>query len=147
MVKFRVVLLAGAAVALSACNSLPVPDYVSVKTPPAYRVAPDGLKVDNEDYAMDAQGYRIDKKGERVGDVDVRAKMGNESTNAMAGYYDSTRGAYVPGKVAGPSEGAAAGAGYGPGSAGVTPAAMPGAAPAPAAPAPAATGAPVPLQK
>ncbi len=151
MVGYRPVVLALAVIGLCACQSpLPVPDYVSVKPPAPYRTAPDGFKVDNEDYAMDAQGYRIDKKGERVGDVDVQGKMGNQESNAMAGFYVSSRGAYVPGKVMTPSEGAASGAGYGPGSAGMTPAAaatteMQQPPPPPITGGPPASGATVPL--
>jgi hypothetical protein len=55
----------------------------------------------------------------------------------MAGFYISSQGEHAPGRVMVPSEGAAAGAGYGPGSATV----MPGME----TPPPAATGQPAPL--
>lgn len=150
MVAYRIVVLAALAASMAACTQavLPKPDYVSVKPPAPYRTAPDGLRVDNEDYAMDAQGYRLGKNGERIGEVDIDAKTGTEASSAMAGMYVSSTGTYAPGKVMTPSEGAAAGAGYGPGSAGIEPVAMPATTPTPnAAPAaaPAATGAPVPL--
>lgn len=99
---------------LGACsNLLPQPDYVSVKTPPAYRTAVDGSRVDNENYYLDAQGYRLDKKGERIGEVDVPPGV---TSNPMAGYYISRLGGSAPGRIATPSEGARAGAGFGPGS-------------------------------
>ena len=151
MVGSRIFVLAVLAVALAACqSSLPVPDYVSVKQPAPYRSAGNGLWLDNEDQLVDAQGYRVDKSGDRVGAVDVQAKMGNETSSAMAGFYVSSTGTYAPGKVMTPSEGGRAGAGYGPGSAGmeVTPA---GTVVAPTAPpvtgptTPPTSGAPVPL--
>jgi hypothetical protein len=147
MIGLRILVLAAASAAVAGCmTSLPTPDYVSVKTPPPYRTAPGGTRIDNEDYAMDAQGYRVDQKGERVGEVDVDGKMGNQTSNAMAGFYVSSMGADAPGRIMAPSEGAAAGAGYGPGSAGATlPAAetlMPQSSPPTPAP---ASGAPVPL--
>ena len=121
MAGSRVFLLLAAGALLSACqSSLPVPDYVSVKPLPPYRIGADGLKIDNEDQKMDAEGYRVGKNGARVGEVDMQAKMGNEESSAMAGLYVSSTGSYAPGKVMTPSEGAAAGAGFGPGSASAT---------------------------
>ena len=152
MAVHRMAVLAIAAIGLGACDSsLPVPDYVSVKTPPPWRTAPDGTRIDNEDFAMDAQGYRTEKNGGRAGDVDVSTKMGNEASSAMAGFYVSSTGTTAPGRVMAPSEGATAGAGYGPGSAGFTPAGTePGALPptttTPAPPASPATGTPTPLR-
>jgi hypothetical protein len=93
--------------------------------------------LDNEDMKIDAQGYRLDKDGRRVGEVNVQEKTAGESSNAVAGYYISSRGANAPGKVMAPSEGANTGAGYGPGSATITPGVEPMA--------PAATGQPAPL--
>ncbi len=155
MVGYRILALAISAVALAACqSSLPVPDYVSVKQPAPYRSAGNGMLLDNEDQLTDAQGYRIDKKGNRVGEVDVQAKMGNETSSAMAGYYVSSTGTYAPGKVMAPSEGARSGAGYGPGSAGVevtpagttvAPTAPPTTAPVTVPATPPASSAPVPL--
>ncbi|HZQ01967.1 MAG TPA: hypothetical protein VFB13_20650 [Reyranella sp.] len=114
----RSFVLALTGIALSACqSSLPVPDYVAVKTPPPFRSGPNGTLIDNEDQLMGARGYRVDQNGNRIGEVDVQAKMGNQTSSAMAGFYNSTTGSYVPGKVMAPSEGARSGAGYGPGSA------------------------------
>ncbi len=118
MASVRVVaaLLSGAC--LCAC-SLPVPDYKVIQYPAPYRKEADGAILDNEDLRLDAEGYRLDQNGQRIGLVDIPAKTAGESSNAMAGYYISSRGEHAPGKVMTPSEGAAAGAGYGPGS--VTP--------------------------
>lgn len=137
MASVRVVaalLLSG--VSLGACN-LPVPDYKTIQYPAPYRKDADGAVLDNEDMKLDAQGYRLDKKGQRIGEVDVRAKTAGESSNAMAGYYISSRGANAPGSVMVPSEGARTGAGYGPGSATITPGIEPMS--------PSAIGQPVPL--
>jgi hypothetical protein len=101
--------------AAAGCNT-PRPDYAVVKLPPPYRTD-NGTIVDNEDYGLDAEGYRLDKRGRRIGLVDIEARMGNDVSNPMAGYYISSIGAKAPGQVMAPSEGAAAGAGYGPGSA------------------------------
>jgi len=76
-----------------------------------------GAVLDNEDMRLDAEGYRLDQNGQRIGEVDIPAKTAGESSNAMAGYYISSRGEHAPGKIMTPSEGAASGAGYGPGSA------------------------------
>jgi hypothetical protein len=137
MASVRVVaalLLSG--VSLVACNP-PVPDYKTIPYPAPYRREADGAVLDNEDMRVDAQGYRVDKNGRRVGEVDVQAKTAGETSNAVAGYYISSRGAHAPGKVMAPSEGANTGAGYGPGSATITPGVEPMA--------PAATGQPAPL--
>jgi hypothetical protein len=159
MTGIRGVLLTSALLAVSACQStLPVPDYVSVKEPAPYRTGADGLKIDNEDHRMDPQGFRIDARGERVGEIDIVAKMGNEPSNAMAGFYVSSLGIHAPGRVMSASEGATAGAGYGPGSAGATvPSTEPGApTPQPSAPTttmpsapatPPASGSPTPLTR
>ena len=79
--------------------------------------------LDNEDMTLDAEGYRVDKKGNRIEPVDIPAKTAGEASNAMAGFYISIdRPATRRASVMAPSEGAASGAGYGPGSATVTPA-------------------------
>jgi len=139
MASVRVVaalLLSG--VSLGACN-LPVPDYKTIAYPAPYRRDTDGAAVDNEDMKLDAQGYRLDKQGRRIGEVDVPTKTSGESSNAVAGYYISSRGANAPGAVMVPSEGAKTGAGYGPGSATITPGVDPMTMSPPAA------GQPVPL--
>ena len=71
MIAYRILVLAAVAASVAACTQavLPRPDYTSVKPPAPYRVSPDGLRIDNEDFTMDAQGYRLDKKGERIGEV------------------------------------------------------------------------------
>ncbi|MBN9085533.1 MAG: hypothetical protein J0J01_01385 [Reyranella sp.] len=140
MASVRVVaalLLSG--VSLGACN-LPVPDYKTIPYPAPYRKEADGAVLDNEDMRLDAQGYRLDKQGRRIGEVDVQTKTSGESSNAMAGYYISSRGANAPGNVMVPSEGANTGAGYGPGSATITPGVEPTAPMMPPA-----SGQPVPL--
>ena len=129
MVSVRVVAALLSGVCLAACN-LPTPDYKVVQYPAPYRKEADGAVLDNEDMRLDAEGYRLDKNGRRIGEVDIQAKTSNETSNAMAGYYISSRGANAPGTVMVPSEGAGAGAGYGPGSAN---------------PMPPASGEPVPL--
>jgi hypothetical protein len=137
MASVRVVaalLLSG--VSLGACN-LPVPDYKTIQYPAPYRKDADGAVLDNEDMKLDAEGYRLDRNGRRIGEVDVQAKTAGETSNAMAGYYISSRGTNAPGRVMAPSEGANTGAGYGPGSATVTPGIEPMA--------PAASGQPTPL--
>ena len=119
MAAVRLIVLTSIAVAICACNQ-PVPEYNLVKTPPAYRVAPDGLRIDNENYVLDAEGYRLDGKGQRIGMVDVPAKMDKDvkaTSNAVAGYYISSTGTAAPGAIATPSEGAGAGVGAGPGAA------------------------------
>ena len=103
-------------VCLCAC-SLPTPDYKVIQYPAPYRKEADGAVLDNEDMRLDAEGYRLDQNGQRIGEVDIPAKTAGESSNAMAGYYISSRGEHAPGKIMTPSEGAASGAGYGPGSA------------------------------
>ena len=130
MVSVRVVAAALSGVCLAACN-LPTPDYKVIQYPTPYRKEADGAVLDNEDMRLDAEGYRLDKSGQRIGEVDIQAKTANENSNAMAGFYISSRGANAPGTVATPSEGAGAGAGYGPGS---------------ATPMPPANGQPVPLR-
>jgi hypothetical protein len=132
----RVVAAVLSGVCLAAC-SLPAPDYKVVQYPAPYRKEADGAVLDNEDMTLDAEGYRIDKKGARVEPLDVPAKTAGEASNAMAGYYISSRGEHAPGRVMTPSEGATSGAGYGPGSASVTPTME--------VPPPPASGQPVPL--
>ena len=137
MASVRVVaalLLSG--VSLGACN-LPVPDYKTIPYPAPYRKEADGAVLDNEDMRLDNEGFRLDQNGQRIGEVDVQAKTAGESSNAMAGYWISSRGEHAPGKVMAPSEGANTGAGYGPGSGTMTPGTEPIA--------PAATGQPAPL--
>ena len=126
-VRVGAALLSG--VCLGACN-LPVPDYKVIQYPAPYRKEAGGAVLDNEDMRLDAEGFRLDRNGRRIGEVDVQAKTAGESSNPMAGYYISSRGANAPGTVMVPSEGAGAGAGYGPGSAN---------------PMPPASGEPVPL--
>jgi hypothetical protein len=142
MASVRVVSALLSGFCLGACNQ-PTPDYKVIQYPAPYRKEADGAVLDNEDMRLDAQGYRVDKNGQRIGAVDVPAKTAGESSNAMAGYYISSRGANAPGNVMVPSEGANTGAGYGPGSATITSGAQP------MAPAetmtPSATGAPAPL--
>ena len=133
----RVVAAVLSGLCLAAC-SLPAPDYKVLQYPAPYRKEASGVVIDNEDIALDAEGYRVNKNGQRIEPLDVPAKTAGEASNAMAGFYISSRGEHAPGKVMVPSEGAAAGAGYGPGSATVTPGMeMP--------PPPAASGQPVPL--
>jgi hypothetical protein len=79
-------------------NVLPVPDYV-VGTPPPYRKGGDNVIVDNQEVQLDPEGYRVDQQGERLGMVDVEAKMGNEPANSMGGYYSSTLGTNLPVRV------------------------------------------------
>ena len=116
MASVRVVAALLSGVCLGACN-LPVPDYKTIQYPAPYRKEADGAVLDNEDMRLDAEGYRLDQNGQRIGEVDIPAKTAGESSNAMAGYYISSRGEHAPGKIMTPSEGAASGAGYGPGSA------------------------------
>ncbi|TMJ28213.1 MAG: hypothetical protein E6G95_09165 [Alphaproteobacteria bacterium] len=136
MASVRVVAALLSGVCLGACN-LPVPDYKTIQYPAPYRKEADGAVLDNEDMRLDAQGYRLDKNGQRIGEIDVQAKTSGESSNAVAGYYISSRGANAPGAVMVPSEGAHTGAGYGPGSATIIPGMDPMS--------PAATGQPAPL--
>ena len=91
------------ALALPGCNPLPTPDYVSVTTPPAYRVE-NGVRVDNDGYKLDNQGYRIDNDGERLGIVDIPEKTAGDRSNAVAGYYISNTQQNAPGKVASTSD-------------------------------------------
>jgi len=147
---------------VTGCSSvLPKPEYSYVKTPPPIRALPDGTRVDNRGYHMDADGYRLDRNGQILGMVDYDSKTDTSvSSNAVAGYFISSQGTVATGTVAVPSEGARSGAGYGPGSA--NPTASPEYAPitsstsnvphgtaspdSPTAePAPAATTAPIPL--
>lgn len=95
----RVVVLASICLSIAACsNVLPRPDYVSVKTPPPYRTAVDGSRVDNEDFYLGAQGFRINSRGERVNEVDVPAKTRSEPANSVGGYYVSSTGSHAPGR-------------------------------------------------
>ncbi|HYD04803.1 MAG TPA: hypothetical protein VEC60_03715, partial [Reyranella sp.] len=115
MASVRVVaalLLSG--VSLGACNP-PVPDYKTNQYPAPYRKEADGAILDNEDMRLDAEGYRLDKQGRRIGEINVQEKTAGESSNAVAGYYISSRGEKAAGNVMMPSEGATTGAGYGPG--------------------------------
>ena len=143
-VRFMAVVVAG--LSLAGCN-LPTPDYAIVKQPAPYRTE-NGQWIDNEGYALDAQGFRLDKQGRRIGMVDIPAKTAGDASNAVAGFYISSIGKNAPGSIMVPSEGAAAGAGYGPGSANPAPSgSMPEPStiipPAPAAPS--TTGTPTPL--
>lgn len=85
--------------ALPGCNPLPTPDYVSVTPPPAFRTE-NGQRVDNAGYKLDNQGYRLDADGARIGIVDIPEKTAAERSNAVAGYYISSKGAVAPGRVA-----------------------------------------------
>jgi hypothetical protein len=116
MVSVRVVAATLSGICLGACG-LPTPDYKVIQYPAPYRKEADGAVLDNEDMRLDAEGYRLDKNGQRIGEVDIQAKTAGDTSNAVAGYYISSRGATAAGTVMVPSEGAAAGAGYGPGSA------------------------------
>ena len=142
--SLRVVAALLGGVCLGAC-ALPAPDYKVLQYPAPYRKDADGAAIDNEDMKLNAEGYRVDKKGNKVEPLDVPAKTAGQASNAMAGFYISSTGQRAPGQVMAPSEGASSGAGYGPGSATVTPAPD---IPTPAAPmstVPGATGQPVPL--
>ena len=108
------------AASLAAHAILPAPDYRSTSSTrrrtARSRTAP---RSTTRTCKLDSQGYRIDKNGERIGMVDMPAKTAGESSNAVAGYYISThrrsaRRASVDGAE---RRRAAAGAGYGPGSA------------------------------
>jgi hypothetical protein len=121
MAATRMIVVTAIGLAIAGCNQ-PVPEYSVVKIPPSYRTAPDGLRIDNENYALDAEGYRLNTRGERIGMIDVPAKMDKDlksTSNAVAGYYISSTGAAAPGSIAAPSEGAGTGVGAGPGA--VTP--------------------------
>lgn len=109
----------------SAC-ALPAPDYKLIQYPAPYRKEFDGSILDNEDMQLNAEGYRVDSRGQRIGKVSVDAKTAGETSNAVAGYYISSLGSKAPGNIMVPSEGAAAGPGYGPGSANPTPLVPPG---------------------
>src|SRR5262249_7452564 len=98
------------------CNT-PTPDYRVVQYPAPYRTDTSRAIIDNEDYHLDSAGFRVDRRGHRIGDVDVEAKMGTDTSNPIAGYWISSLGHKAPGQIMSPSEGASAGAGYGPGSA------------------------------
>jgi hypothetical protein len=132
-------LLSGAC--LAAC-ALPAPDYRVVKYPAPFRKDAEGAAIDNEDMRLDAEGYRIDKRGNRIEPVDIPAKTAGQASNAMAGFYISSVGDHAPGRVMAPSEGASSGAGYGPGSATITPGPD---LTAPSPTMPPASGQPVPL--
>ncbi|HEY4170870.1 MAG TPA: hypothetical protein VGM96_29020 [Reyranella sp.] len=132
-------LLSGAC--LAAC-ALPAPDYKVMQWPAPYRKDADGAAIDNEDMKLDAEGFRVDKRGNRIETVDIPAKTAGQASNAMAGFYISSTGQRAPGQVMAPSEGASSGAGYGPGSATITPGPD---LTAPSAGMPPASGQPVPL--
>ena len=144
--SLRVVAALLSGVCLGACG-LPAPDYKVMQVPAPYRKEADGAVLDNEDMKLDAEGYRVDRRGGRAEQVDIPAKTAGQASNAMAGFYISSTGSHAPGQVMTPSEGATAGAGYGVGSATVTPAVetqLPaGTTMTPATPG--ATGQPVPL--
>jgi hypothetical protein len=141
MASVRVVAAVLSGLSLAACG-LPTPDYKVVQYPAPYRKEADGTILDNEDIKLDAQGYRLDKSGQRIGEVDIPTKTANESSNAVAGFYISSRNANATGTVMTPSVGADAGAGYGPGSGNPMPA---GTTPIPLNPVMPASGQPVPL--
>ncbi|MBS0547558.1 MAG: hypothetical protein JSR24_07410 [Proteobacteria bacterium] len=101
-----------AGLAITGCsNVLPKPEYTYVKTPPAIRTLPDGTKVDDRGYHLDADGYRLDRRSKIIGEVEYDAKaQSTVSSNAVAGYYISSENRVAGGTVAVPSEGAGAGA-------------------------------------
>jgi len=134
MASVRVVAAVFSGLSLAACG-LPTPDYMVIQYPAPFRKEPDGRVLDNENVVLDAQGFRLDKQGNRIGEVDIQAKTANENSNAVAGFYISSKGEHAPGAVMEPSVGAGVGAGYGVGSGTAMP---PGTAPA-------ASGQPVPL--
>ena len=134
MASVRVVAAVFSGLSLAACG-LPTPDYRVVEYPAPFRKEPDGRVLDNENIVLDAQGYRVDKQGNRIGEVDIQAKTANENSNAVAGFYISSKGEHAPGAVMEPSVGAGVGAGYGVGSGTAMPSGT----------APAASGQPVPL--
>src|SRR6201989_1376416 len=105
--------------AVTGCSHvLPKPKYSYVKTPPPIRALPDGTRIDNRGYHMDAAGYRLDRNGQILGMVDYNSQTDTSvSSNAVGGYYISSQGTVATGTVAVPSEGARSGAGFGPGSA------------------------------
>lgn len=140
----RVVAALLSGVCLAACG-LPAPDYKVLQYPAPYRKEADGAVLDNEDMTLDAEGYRVDKRGRQIEPVDIPAKTAGQASNAMAGFYISSTGEHAPGRVMAPSEGATAGAGFGPGSATITPSmeVPPAGTMSPAMPG--ATGQPVPL--
>ena len=144
MASIRVVAALLSGVCLAACG-LPAPDYKVMQWPAPYRKDTDGAVLDNADMRLNAEGYRVDKKGGRVEEVNIPAKTAGQASNAMAGFYISSTGQHAPGQVMAPSEGATSGAGYGVGSATITPGGMetPPAGTSPMAPG--ATGQPVPL--
>ena len=147
MASVRYVAVVVAGLSLAGCN-LPTPDYAIVKQPAPYRTE-NGQWIDNEGYALDAQGFRLDKQGQRIGMVDIPGKTAGDSSNAVAGFYISSTGRNAPGSIMVPSEGGAAGAGYGPGSANPSPSgSMPAPStiiPSPPPTQPSATGTPTPL--
>ena len=134
MASVRVVAAVFSGLSLAACG-LPTPDYKVIEYPAPYRKEANGAVLDNENIVLDAQGYRVDKQGNRIGEVDIQAKTANEKSNAVAGFYISSKGAHAPGAVMEPSVGAGVGAGYGVGSGTAMPSGT----------APAASGQPVPL--
>ncbi|MGE5151680.1 MAG: hypothetical protein ACM3II_16290 [Rhodospirillaceae bacterium] len=144
--SLRVVAALLSGVCLGAC-ALPAPDYKVMQVPAPYRKEADGAVLDNEDMKLDAEGYRVDRRGGRAEQVDIPAKTAGQASNAMAGFYISSTGSHAPGQVMTPSEGATAGAGYGVGSATVTPAVetQPPAGTTMTPATPGATGQPVPL--
>ena len=146
--KMSIVIVALAAAGCS--DVLPKPEYSLVTYPSPIRTEPDGTRIDNRGYPMDAAGYRLDKKtGQIIGYVDYDAKTADMESNAIAGYYVSSTGTISTGTVARPTMGAASGAGYGVGSANPMPSwmAAPSAPGSPAVTVPATppTTAPIPL--
>lgn len=149
MLAVRAMALAVIGLAVVGCdghnhNSLPIPLYDQVQSPPPYRTTPGGLRLDNGDVTLDADGYRIDKNGQRVGIIDVVAKTAGQSSNPVAGFYISSIGANATGNVMAPSAGAGIGVGNGPGSASPTPSGGMGLPPTQPSPAPTANPSPSP---
>ena len=136
-----------AGLAITGCSDvLPKPEYSYVKTPPPIRTLPDGTRIDDRGYHLDADGYRLDRQGKILGEVQYDSTaQGEVSSNAVAGYYISSTGKVATGTVAVPSEGARAGAGYGPGSANPMPSGTGYIAPSTSNVPPPASTAPVPL--
>lgn len=112
MASVRVVAAVFSGLSLAACG-LPVPDYKVVQYPAPYRKEADGAVLDNEAIRLDAQGYRVDENGQRIGTVDIQAKTADEKSNAVAGFYISSKGANAPGAVMAPSVGTTVGVGSG----------------------------------
>jgi hypothetical protein len=98
--------------AITGCSdALPKPEYTYVKQPAPIRVLADGTRVDDRGYYLDANGYRLDRNGRLLGEVNYDQKTDTTiSSNAVAGYFISSKGTVATGTIAVPSEGGRAGA-------------------------------------